>query len=194
METDKHYFIVGLFILGIAAAAALFAIWLTTSGERDDVLYRINFSESVSGLSLGDSVKYLGVDVGTVKAMGIDPADPRRVRVDVQLRKDTPVKTDTKAVLTMKGLTGVVFIELSGGKADAKDLLAATPADQVPEIASEKSPLKQVLDDLPKVVAKFSTIESQFSKVLGDVGAFTSRFRPKPDKSPPRKIELPPGS
>ena len=62
METDKHYFIEGLFIIGLTAAAALFFVWLSTTGHRDDVLYRIHFNESVSGLALGDPVKFRGVD------------------------------------------------------------------------------------------------------------------------------------
>ena len=69
METDKRYFIEGLFIIGFAIGIAFFAVWLANSGERDDVTYRIHFAESVSGLSLGDPVKFRGVDVGTVKAM-----------------------------------------------------------------------------------------------------------------------------
>ena len=72
METDRHYFLEGLFIIGLAIAAALAFVWLAKTGHRDDVLYRIHFAESVSGLSLGDPVKFHGVDVGTVKAMAID--------------------------------------------------------------------------------------------------------------------------
>ncbi len=37
METDKRYFIEGLFIIGFAVAAALFAVWLANSGDSDDV-------------------------------------------------------------------------------------------------------------------------------------------------------------
>ena len=73
METDKHYFLEGLFIIGFFLAAALFAVWLGSPGHRDDVLYRIRFPDSVSGLTVGDPVKFLGVDVGTVKSMIIDP-------------------------------------------------------------------------------------------------------------------------
>src|SRR5438045_3003364 len=99
METDKRYFIEGLFILGFAIALAVFAVWLGSPGHRDDVVYRIHFADSVSGLTVGDPVKFHGVDVGTVKTMIVDPENPRRVRVDVRLRKDTPVKTDTRASL-----------------------------------------------------------------------------------------------
>jgi len=180
METDKHYFIEGLFIIGFSVAAALLFVWLAGSGHRDDVLYRIRFTESVSGLALGDSVKYHGVDVGTVKTMALDPSDPRAVWVDVKLRKDTPVKTDTKASLKLKGITGVVFIELDGGSPNAKSLLAATPQNQIPEIPSEKSSLNAFLDKLPKVIDKFSSIEDQTKKVVSEVGGLTEKIKKNP--------------
>ncbi|MEO8305589.1 MAG: MlaD family protein [Betaproteobacteria bacterium] len=180
MEPDKHYFIEGLFIIGFSIAAALFTLWLVTSGQRDDVLYRIHFNESVSGLALGDAVKYHGVDVGTVKALSLDADDPRRVQVDVKLRKEAPVKTDTKAILTPKGITGVVFIELNGGDAAAKDLVAVTPAGQIPEIPSEKGAIASILEQLPKVISKFSSIEDKVQKVVTDVGSVTNKIKDDP--------------
>ena len=166
METDKHYFLEGLFIIGFMLAAALFAVWLGSPGHRDDVLYRIHFPDSVSGLTVGDPVKFRGVDVGTVKTMIIDPDNARLVLVEVRLRKETPVKTDTRASLALKGITGVVYIELNGGDPAAKTLLAVTPPDKIPEIPSEKTGLKAMLDDLPKLVTKFAAIEDQVKKVV----------------------------
>jgi phospholipid/cholesterol/gamma-HCH transport system substrate-binding protein len=180
METDRHYFIEGLFIISLSIAAAFFFVWLQSSGQRDDVLYRIHFSESVSGLALGDPVKFHGVDVGTVKAMALDAADPRKVQVDVKLRKEAPVKTDTKASLKLKGITGVVFIELNGGAPSAQRLAAVTPEGQIPEIASEKSSLAAVFDQLPKVIEKFSAIEDQTKKVVTDVGEVTGKIKDNP--------------
>ncbi|MDP1610930.1 MAG: MlaD family protein [Sulfuritalea sp.] len=180
METDKHYFFEGLFIIVFSIAAALFAVWLGSSGRHDDVIYRIHFPDSVSGLTAGDTVKFRGVDVGTVKTMGIDPENSRLVRVDVRLRKDTPVKTDTRASLTLKGITGVVFIELNGGDPAAKTLLAATPANQIPEIPSEKTGLNAMLDELPKLVKKFAAIEDQVKKVVTSVGGLTDKVKENP--------------
>lgn len=180
METDRHYLIEGLFIIGLAVAGAFFSVWLASSGHRDDVQYRIHFAESVSGLALGDSVKFHGVDVGTVKAMALDPDDPRRVVVDVRLRRDAPVKTDTKASLRLKGITGVVFIELDGGAPSAQTLLAVTPEGQVPEIPAQRSSLATALDQLPQVLEKFSAIEDQTRKVVADVGEVTGRIRESP--------------
>ena len=192
METDRHYFIVGLFILGFAVAAAFFAVWLGSPGSRDDVLYRIHFPDSVSGLAVGDPVKYRGVDVGTVKSIIIDPDNSRLVLVEVRLRKETPVKTDTRASLALKGITGVVFIELNGGDPAAKTLLAATPEGKIPEIPSEKTGLKAMLDDLPKLVAKFSVLEDQVKKVVTNAGALTEKVKANPSlllKGPEKKKE-----
>jgi len=180
METDKRYFIEGLFIIGFAIGAALFAVWLVNTGQSDDVTYRIHFAESVSGLALGDPVKFHGVDVGTVTAIGLDPQNPKLVQVDARLRKDTPVKTDTRASLKLKGITGVVYIELDGGSPAAKSLVAATPEGQIPEIPYEKSRLANILDQLPRVIEKFSSLEDKAAKVVSDVSAVTSEIKEDP--------------
>jgi phospholipid/cholesterol/gamma-HCH transport system substrate-binding protein len=180
METDQRYFFEGLFIIGFSVAAAFFAMWLGSPGHHDDVLYRVHFHDSVGGLAVGDPVKFRGIDVGTVKALGIDPDDSRLVVVDLRLRKETPVKTDTRASLALKGITGVVYIELSGGDPAAKTLLAVTPPDQVPEIPSEKVGLKAMLDNLPRLVDKFSAIEDQVKKVVTSVGGLTDKVTENP--------------
>lgn len=180
METDKRYFFEGLFVIGFCIAAAIFAIWLGSPGRHDDVVYRIRFPDSVSGLAVGDQVKFRGVDVGTVKTIMLDPDNSRLVRVDIRLRRDTPIKTDTRASLALKGLTGAVFIELNGGDPAATSLSAATPGDKVPEIPSEKTGLKAMLDDLPKLVTKFSAIEDQMKKVVSNAHVVTEKVKANP--------------
>ena len=198
METDKHYFFEGLFIIVLAIGAAIFAVWLGSPGRQDDVLYRVHFRESVSGLTAGDAVKFRGVDAGTVKSIRVDPENTRLVVVDLRLRKETPVMTDTRASLEMKGITGVVVIELNGGDPAAKTLLEATPPGQVPEIPSEKTGLKAMLDDLPKLVGKitlvadkFSAIEDQMKKVMTNVGGLTDKVKDNPSLLLRRPKETP---
>jgi len=198
METDKHYFFEGLFIIVLAIGMAVFAVWLGSPGRQDDVLYRVHFRESVSGLTAGDVVKFRGVDAGTVKSIRVDPENTRLVVVDLRLRKETPVMTDTRASLEMKGITGVVVIELNGGDPEAKTLLAATPPGQVPEIPSEKAGLKAMLDDLPKLVGKitlvadkFSALEDQMKKVLTNVGGLTEKVKDNPSLLLRRPKEAP---
>jgi len=180
MENDKRYFIAGLFIIVLSVGTLLAFMWLAGSERRDDVMYRIKFSESVSGLAVGESVKYHGVDVGTVKGMTLNAADPRLVEVAVSLRKEAPVKTDTRAMLKMKGVTGALFVELNGGTPKSDLLLASTGEGQTPEIISEKSSLTAAMDQLPQVVQKFTAIEDQAKNVMNDVAGFTRKVKENP--------------
>jgi phospholipid/cholesterol/gamma-HCH transport system substrate-binding protein len=180
METDRHYFFEGLFIIGFSIGAAICAVWLAKTGHRDDVVYRIHFSESVSGLALGDPVKYHGVDVGSVKTMALDAEDPRRVEVDVRLSKDAPVKADTRATLKLKGITGVVYIELTGGNPASPALPTTTAQGGIPEIPSERDNFSMILEKLPKLIDKFASVGDQAKSVLNNVNAVTSEVKENP--------------
>ena len=92
----------------------------------------------------------------------------------------------------MKGITGVVNIELNGGDPETKTLLAVTPSGTVPEIPYEKSGLKAMLDNLPKVVEKFSALEDQVKKVVSNAGALTEKVKANPSlllRRPEKKTE-----
>lgn len=195
METDKRYFVAGLFIIVLTLGTAIAFMWLAGSDRRDDVTYRIPFKESVSGLVRGEIVKYRGVDLGAVKAMALDESDLRIVDVTVNLRKEAPIKIDTKATLKFKGITGGMFVELTGGTPKSETLLAATAAGQTPVIASEKSSLTTAMDQLPRVTEKFGVIEEQAKGVLNDVGEFTKKVKENPSlllrrpKEPDKPVE-----
>ena len=177
---DKHYFFEGLFIIVFTVAGVLLFVWLGTFGYRDDVLYRIRFSESVTGLAVGEPVTFGGVDVGIVKTIKLDPDDPRIVQVDVKLHKDTPITTQTRATLKMKGITGALAIELISGNPKANSLISATSPGEVPVIPAEKSAFSSFFDELPKVMKRFSGIQIQTQKVLTDVAEVTKEVKEDP--------------
>ncbi len=90
--------------------------------EKKDHYY-IAFSDiSVSGLQVGSPVKYLGIDVGSVTDIKIDPSDINTVIVRIGLQSGTPVKEDAVANIHTLGVTGLRSIEIRGGSQDADDL------------------------------------------------------------------------
>jgi phospholipid/cholesterol/gamma-HCH transport system substrate-binding protein len=111
----------GVFLIAagtlVAAAFAVLAGFRLT--EKNDV-YTVRFEESVSGLEVGAQVKYNGVRVGQITDIRIDKDDIDRVVAVLELREGTPVKTDTTAVLVAMGITGLKFVELTGGTKSAK--------------------------------------------------------------------------
>jgi len=168
METEPHYFRVGVYIIALVAGLALFSLWLVSDGLQHARDYRIYFAESVSGLNLGSPVKYRGVSVGQVKEIIIDKKDSRLIRVTVEIENDTPVKVGTKASLKLQGITGTVYVELSGGAPDAMDLVDAYPDRKVQVIPAEASSITAIMNQLPQIMDKLSHFADQLSKLSSD--------------------------
>ena len=168
MDNERHYFLVGIFVIGVAAALFAFTFWLTARDDSQYQEFRIRFAESVSGLSAGSDVKFRGVKVGTVKEIEIDPQDSRLIRVEILLLKTTPVKVDTKANLKMQGITGTVFIELSGGDPSKPDLVEGIEKDTIPIIPAEQSSLNALIDRVPILLDKISNSVDRFNKLVSD--------------------------
>jgi len=110
----------GVFL--VLSAALLVGTLAVVAGlqitEKRDT-YRVRFNVSVSGLEPGAPVKYHGVRVGIVETVRIDREDVSQVLVTLALDAGTPVKTDTRAVMNLTGITGLKFIELVGGTAES---------------------------------------------------------------------------
>jgi phospholipid/cholesterol/gamma-HCH transport system substrate-binding protein len=166
METKAHHVLIGAFTLVVIAAAVVFALWLArTSVNRQYHYYDIVFTESVTGLSKGGAVQYNGIQVGEVSQLKLDPRDPRKVVARVRLAADTPVKMDTRAKLGLLGLTGVAFIQLTGGKPESPPLLP-TPDNPVPQIPSESSALSQLLNSGADIVTTLNGILAKADSLL----------------------------
>lgn len=168
METDKNYFLVGMFVIVMTVAGLGFTLWLTSEGKGDFAHYRIRFAESVSGLNKESAVKFRGVDVGNVEKMTIDPEDAKLIRVDIRVRKGTPIKTDTTATLKLYGITGDLYIELSGGSESASDLSKEAKNGELPEIKAEPSSINAIMNRLPQLLEKANHIADQISKIFSD--------------------------
>ena len=153
MERDANYAAVGAFVILIALAAAVFVYWYSDSRDhRDYHRYEIYFSGSVSGLDKGAAVRYLGVGVGRVQAMRIDPRDSARVQVVVDIDSTTPVSTHTVAQLQLQGVTGLLYIDLKEDR-DHKKAAPEVESLKYPVIRSAPSDFDVLLSSLPELVS-----------------------------------------
>lgn len=100
-----------LVILGFFTAKQLF--------ERTDNYYVAYRDVSVSGLEVGSPVKYMGINVGSISSIYIDPDDINQIIVRLSLRHGTPIKEDATADIVAMGITGLKTIEIRGGTNEA---------------------------------------------------------------------------
>ncbi len=139
MNTRTHYSLVGLFVIGLGGAFIAGLLWLSTGGKDEaSRRYLVYMTDSVAGLNRDAAVTYRGVNVGRVREITLAPDNPERVRLLLEVAEQTPVRTDTVATLEMQGLTGLGYINLTGGSQDAPPL-TATKSEQYPVIPGRPS-------------------------------------------------------
>lgn len=166
MESKLNYTIVGLFVAILLAGSLLFLYWLSKStGNQQYDYYHVYMTESVSGLSADASVKYLGVDVGRVTEVDINPANSEQVVLLLEIRQGIPVKRDTRASLRFYGVTGLAFIELMGGGKDSP-LLTPKHEGDIPEIAESASTFSNIEKTLNDLAANSATVLKKIDKLL----------------------------
>lgn len=169
MEDKLNPTIVGTFVLLLGAALIGGVLWLSVGlgGKQDYWHYQSIMVESVAGLNIDAPVKYLGVDVGKVHSIAIDPHNSRQVRLGFLIVQGTPVKQDSEAVLKTQGLTGIVYVELSGGSSGSPPLLP-TNNNRVPMIASKPSLSTRLENVLGTVLTSLDQMSSKLNAVFDD--------------------------
>lgn len=168
METRASYFLVGLFVLALMVGMFGFVVWLSRFEIKDEnTYYYVYFRGAVTGLSVGSTVRYRGVPVGTVTQIELDAVNVEVVEVLLAIKKNTPIKTDTIASLQLQGITGLSFVQLSGGTRDAP-LLEPRPGKRRAVIESRPSAIEQVFENAPELVAKIQTLATRATEVLSE--------------------------
>ncbi|MEJ6001201.1 MlaD family protein [Paucibacter soli] len=167
----------GAFVLLLGGLLIAGLLWLAAGGamRKHYALYAAIEDESVAGLNLNAPVKLNGVDVGMVREIRLDPANPQRVRLLFAIEIGTPIKQDTTAVLKTQGLTGIAYVELSGGTQASPVLLAPEPG-RYPQIRTKPSLSARLENVLTEVLAKLDRTSSNVDAILSDANrqAFSS--------------------
>ena len=167
MESKINYTIVGIFLVALTVALFSFAYWLTKNyGQQSYDTYYVHLSESAAGLTVDGSVKYRGVDVGTVVSIELNPQNPEEVRLLLKIIQETPIKTDTTATISFFGITGLAFIELEGLDKDAPRLKKVH--GEIPIIPSRPSIFKRADQALSQLAEKTDYALDRVNRLLGD--------------------------
>jgi phospholipid/cholesterol/gamma-HCH transport system substrate-binding protein len=168
MDRDANYVAVGAFVVLVIAMAVSFVFWYTDQRDkRTYERYEIYFPGTVSGLSAGSPVRYLGVDVGKVARISIDPEQRNRVQVIADIESSAPIDGRTQASLSLQGVTGLLFIDLQQDhKVAAPGVLAQ--GINYPVIRSAPSDFDVLLSNLPALTTNLVELADRLNQVFSD--------------------------
>jgi ABC-type transporter Mla subunit MlaD len=172
---------VGLFVLtGVLLLVMTIMLMIGVEINKPRDRYKIRFDESVSGLEAGSAVRYRGVLVGTVDRILIPKDDITKVEVQISVEKDMPIKTDTKAMLSRVGITGLQYIELLAGTAESPRLPPGSfiPA-QLSVFGSLTGTAQGAAEKLDLLLANllYITDREKVDKLIGEVSTIMASVR-----------------
>jgi phospholipid/cholesterol/gamma-HCH transport system substrate-binding protein len=168
VDRDANYVAVGAFVLLVIAMAVSFVFWYTDQQDkRTYQRYEIYFQGTVSGLTAGSPVRYLGVDVGKVVRIMLDPEQRKRVQVLADIDSTAPIDGRTLASLSLQGVTGLLYIDL---QQDRKSSATKSPAQgqHYPLINSVPSDFDVLLSSLPALATHAIELVDHFNQVLSE--------------------------
>ncbi len=188
METNGHYFKVGLFVIIISIALIMAIFWM---GEKkwsvNKQPYDIYYESDVYGLLVGSSVYVKGIDSGAITEITIVPYEGKlQAKIRVLINGKLKIHEGAHAVLQLQGVTGLSMIEIDPGDPN-KPLLKDTQKG-VPILPSKQNSVGELLNAVPNLLAEFSVVgESinqflskenrlEFSKILKNVTEITTKI------------------
>lgn len=177
-QTSKYKFRLGLFVAG---GLALFIITIFIIGKQKNLfnpVFRLttNFY-NISGLQVGNNIRFSGINVGTVDNIKI--INDSTVRVDMLIKKDVQrfIKSDCEAAIGSEGIIGDRLMIITQGSNDApmvkdgQQLESSEPVETDAIIASLKVSAwnaEIITDQLANIMTKINNGNGTLGRLIQD--------------------------
>lgn len=163
MENKSHALVAGSFVLLMLALLIAAAVWLTrdTRTQRE---FELSGNVNVTGLQPQASVRYHGVPVGKVTAIGLDPDARSQVLVRIAVDDQAPITTSTFATLGVQGVTGLAFIALDDPNPTSAAL--ATQARQPARIPLRAGLMSRLTDQGERLLGQLDQTSQHLNALL----------------------------
>lgn len=179
METKANYSIVGFFTVLVIVATFGFIYWMAEYGRGGPMVpLTIRIPGSANGLSVGSPVRFNGIQIGSVTGLSIDHDDPAFSVAQSEVREDAPIRTNTKAVLEIQGLTGAAYVELAGGVGGDSLFQKARETGKTAMLVADQSSVTNLLATADKIMQKADSTITDLQGFVADArGPLTGTLR-----------------
>jgi phospholipid/cholesterol/gamma-HCH transport system substrate-binding protein len=180
MDTHSPQFKVrlGMFVAG---GLALFVLAIFIIGKQKNLfnpVYKLTTTfYNVSGLQVGNNIRFSGIVIGTVDNILI--INDSTVRVDMLIKKEVKkfIKSDSEVAVGSEGLIGDRLLVISQGSSEAplaregEQLESVEPieTDAIMQSVSVTAANAEIItDQLAKIMSKINTGEGTLGKLIQD--------------------------
>jgi phospholipid/cholesterol/gamma-HCH transport system substrate-binding protein len=180
MDTQTHKFKIrlGLFIAG---GLALFVLAIFIIGKQKNLfnpVFKLTSTFSnVSGLQVGNNIRFAGINVGTVDNITI--MNDSTVKVDMLIKKDVRqfIKSDCEVAIGSEGLIGDRLLVITQGTTEApivkvgQQLASAEPVEIDAIMASLQVPAGNaeiISDQLAEIMIKINGGQGTLGRLIQD--------------------------
>ena len=168
METKANYVAVGAFVLTCLVATTAALLWLAGAQFADEfAIYRTYFEGGATGLGPGTIVRYNGIEVGNVAEVNFDPNNPRQIIADLQIDPQLQMREDAVASLELQGLTGGIYVLITGGTNTAP-FLTRMPDQPYPIINSRQSAIQRLFAGTPELLTQLTVLAESGIDLLNE--------------------------
>jgi phospholipid/cholesterol/gamma-HCH transport system substrate-binding protein len=177
-HTDKFKVRLGLFVLG---GLTLFVLAIFIIGKQKNLFnpvftLRATFS-NVSGLRVGNNIRFSGINVGTVDNIVIINDSTVRVDMSVKIEVKRFIKTDSEVAIGSEGLIGDRLLIITQGSTDAsivtagQKLKSKEPVETDAIMASLQvtaSNAEVITEQLAEIMTKINSGEGTLGRLIQD--------------------------
>lgn len=164
-HTEKFKVRLGLFIIG---GIALFVLAIFIIGKQQNLfnpVFKLSATfKNVSGLQVGNNVRFTGINVGTVDNIKI--VNDSTVWVDMLIKKDVQpfIKSDCQVAVGSEGLIGDRLLVISYGSPDS-------PTVKDGQILASKEPVETdaIIASLQTSSVNIEVITLQLAQIMIDI-------------------------
>lgn len=175
---------VGLFVIVTLVLLGVFVFYATGAGRGFARQVQLKtYLPDVSGLKVGAPVRLAGVEIGTVREVGLsefrqEPARHTEVVFRVQKRYLSEIRSDSEAFITTEGLLGESVLEIKRGVSGPAIAEGGTvPGTQRGNIKEIVQNVSQITGDVRAVLADVRAGRGTMGKLIYDPALYNRAYQ-----------------